>query len=441
MTYPSPCGTGRRSPAGNDDPPGQPLGEGKGSFPLRVSNGRERVLFRWYPVVVVKTVRGGNGQRHDQRQAPQMGATPSGATHNRRVASRARRRKNPYTLGGEQPRSFAWASVRDIRRGAELSALLPQPGGFEGYLLVVELAKVIPSSGRLDHKDRAGGLVRDGVRNAPEHAPFHALAADHEEVGFTLHRQLHQHIGGIAHVGAGGAVDSLPPQLILSSGENLSNSRRAAGGPLKLGGGTGARRIFESAEDDELGFEPPRQLHRHSDGLAGRRRTVSPYSNGGEHRGPTLHRARHRLLPQLGGFEGVTRFVKPGIPGNPAVAEGPQGRLSPLHFEATPSATCAVAQHHRHLIPHSLELLRLRLPGLPALEDFFNRSRERSATTSGSRFHRASGIDVLDLRVHKLDRPRELLSRPGVVEAPHDPHVLLRHRLLRQPCGFEGGSP
>ena len=29
MTYPSPCGTGRRSPAGNDDPPGQPLGKGR----------------------------------------------------------------------------------------------------------------------------------------------------------------------------------------------------------------------------------------------------------------------------------------------------------------------------------------------------------------------------------------------------------------------------
>src|SRR5215212_4642551 len=49
-------------------------------------------------------------------------------------------------------------------------------------------------------------------------------------------------------------------------------------------------------------------------------------------------RARHALvsalLPQAGGFEGVSRFMKPGIPGYLAVAESPQGRLSPLHFDA-----------------------------------------------------------------------------------------------------------
>ena len=44
-------------------------------------------------------------------------------------AERARARVGPLPRPSAR---FAWASVRDIRRGAELSVLLPQPGGYEG---------------------------------------------------------------------------------------------------------------------------------------------------------------------------------------------------------------------------------------------------------------------------------------------------------------------
>jgi hypothetical protein len=97
-------------------------------------------------------------------------------------------------------------------------------------------------------------------------------------------------------------------------------------------------------------------------------------------------------------------------------------------FDAAPSPACPVPHHHRHLISYRPELLRLHLPGLPALEDLLNRAAERNEAVSGSRFHGPGGIDVLDLRVHELDRSREFVPRPRVVEAPHDLHVLLRHR-------------
>jgi hypothetical protein len=40
--------------------------------------------------------------------------------------------------------------------------------------------------------------------------------------------------------------------------------------------------------------------------------------------------------------------------------------------------------------------------------------------------------------VHQFDDAFEISAVVDIDEAPHDFHVLLRHRLLRQPRGFEG---
>ena len=72
------------------------------------------------------------------------------------------------------------------------------------------------------------------------------------------------------------------------------------------------------------------------------------------------------LLLEAGGFEGVRRLMKPGVPRNLSVTESPQGRLTPLDLDAAPSPACPVSQHHRHLISNSRELFRHGLAGFPA---------------------------------------------------------------------------
>ena len=66
--------------------------------------------------------------------------------------------------------------------------------------------------GRLYHQNRAVRLVRDRVRDAPEHAALHSLVADHEQVGAAFLRQPHQDLGRIALVDSGLAFDPVPAE-------------------------------------------------------------------------------------------------------------------------------------------------------------------------------------------------------------------------------------
>src|SRR5262245_28690253 len=148
-----------------------------------------------------------------------------------------------------------------------------------------------------------------------------------------------------------------------------------------------------------------------------------------------------RLLLKAGCFEGFRRFMKPGIAHDPAVAEGPQGRFMGHHGDFAAMKAGAIAQHNRDVISHRPQLFDFDLPSLPPFEDSFDRSAESGAATSSPRLHGADGIDVLDFRVTEFDGSRELVASPRPIEAPHDLHVLLRHRLLLEPGGFEGFLP
>src|SRR6185437_7489200 len=85
---------------------------------------------------------------------------------------------------------------------------------------------------------------------------------------------------------------------------------------------------------------------------------------------------RHPLLRESGGFEGVRRFMKPGIARNPSIAKSPQRRLPALQLDAASSPTRLVPHHHCHLVSDDPELLRLHVPGLPPLENLPDRSAE-----------------------------------------------------------------
>jgi hypothetical protein len=53
------------------------------------------------------------------------------------------------------------------------------------------------------------------------------------------------------------------------------------------------------------------------------------------------------------------------------------------------------------------------------------------------RFRQGRANDVGDIRVEVVDPLAEVPLSPGVKDPMHDLHVLLRHRLLPQPGGFE----
>ena len=65
----------------------------------------------------------------------------------------------------------------------------------------------------------------------------------------------------------------------------------------------------------------------------------------------------------------------------------------------------------------------------------------KSRLRSDARFNGRGRIDVLDLRVGQSEDAFDVMAVPCVEHPAHDLHVLLRHRLLRQPGGFEGFRP
>src|SRR3954469_7282799 len=75
-------------------------------------------------------------------------------------------------------------------------------------------------SGRLDDVHRAGRLVRDAVRHAPEHPSVHALVADHQQVRVAPLRESGEHLGRVAVVDHRRALDLSVPEGLLGPAED-----------------------------------------------------------------------------------------------------------------------------------------------------------------------------------------------------------------------------
>src|SRR5436190_5159612 len=84
------------------------------------------------------------------------------------------------------------------------------------------------------------------------------------------------------------------------------------------------------------------------------------------------------------------------------------------------------------------ELLRVDVPRAERAYEAFEVSPNGVEPGIAARLeaHRVGVPD--DLRVPKLTRPRQTLLVECLEGPPHDLHVLLRHRLLLKPHGFEG---
>jgi hypothetical protein len=106
------------------------------------------------------------------------------------------------------------------------------------------------------------------------------------------------------------------------------------------------------------------------------------------------------------------------------------GRLPALDVDPAPSATGPIPDHDRDLIFRGLEVLHIRSPELPRLQHLVCRFGELSKAPAPPPFDCLIGIDVLDVRMHQLQRSRKLVPRPRLVEAPHDFDVLGWHRYL-----------
>jgi hypothetical protein len=57
--------------------------------------------------------------------------------------------------------------------------------------------------------------VRDSVRDAAEDATLHSLVADDQEIGVAFGGESHEHVGGVALVDAGLALEPVSAQPLL----------------------------------------------------------------------------------------------------------------------------------------------------------------------------------------------------------------------------------
>ena len=141
---------------------------------------------------------------------------------------------------------------------------------------------------------------------------------------------------------------------------------------------------------------------------------------------------RHRLLRQPGGFEGLVRSREAT-----AVSDLPSRK-------SHRPATIASSLRSLDLAGHRARDGILRAPALLGSMPMSSSRSPRPTQSQSSAARIAStpptapaGRDTLDLVRRRLRRVRSRRAR-SPHSAPHNLHVLLRHRLLRQPGGFEG---
>ena len=139
----------------------------------------------------------------------------------------------------------------------------------------------------LDDEHRTAGLVRDGVRDAPEEPALHALVPDDENVGARLVGELHQHVRRVSFADHRAAVDPLLTQALRGPRHDLPDPRCGARRPLKLDNvarrvGRSLSQLAKRAEEHQLALEPPRELRGHLHRFGGRGGAVQAHGDGGD---------------------------------------------------------------------------------------------------------------------------------------------------------------
>ena len=115
----------------------------------------------------------------------------------------------------------------------------------------------------------------DRVRHAAEHPPLHPLVADHEHVGAAALGQFDEHLGWVALLDHGAAVDAAGAERRLRALELLGQPRGRARGPLDLERGPAqvgrvpVPCVAEGTDQNELRLVAAGHVGRRFDGLAG----------------------------------------------------------------------------------------------------------------------------------------------------------------------------
>ena len=147
------------------------------------------------------------------------------------------------------------------------------------------------------------------------------------------------------------------------------------------------------------------------------------------------------LLPQPHGFEGLAAWSEYSRRRRSCVADRPDDRGPTMRLDSAPLARTAshAAEHHDHSLAGIDELVGSQL----------ELSRRGLATNcANARMPAHARVRLRRPQVHarspdaRRDRSTSASQSPArcsaVDDSLHDLHVLLRHRLLPQPHGFEG---
>src|SRR5215212_487091 len=146
----------------------------------------------------------------------------------------------------------------------------------------------------------------------------------------------------------------------------------------------------------------------------------------------------HRLLPQPGGFEGLLAVAVVTLhPQHPPVAQRPD--LEAAHPGGDPAAASSAGQpdSRNDGFARIDDLLCFDLERIPHLMDCRDEAHEALVAAIDVWVENVLRKIDDDLGIEKLRRLHEIPLAPEAVAAAHYLDVLLRHRLLRQPGGFE----
>src|SRR5687768_11609862 len=140
------------------------------------------------------------------------------------------------------------------------------------------------------------------------------------------------------------------------------------------------------------------------------------------------------LTRQPGGFEGFCFLAKPLVADDLAVLEAQrrgEGVLQP-DTAALPLPCPAPGNDHDGLtcFDHLVDLEPDTPEGRPHPIKCLS---ELGGSASGSRFYRVRRVNPLNTIIEDREEGLEVAHRERAETAPHDLHVLPRHRLLRQP--------
>jgi hypothetical protein len=145
---------------------------------------------------------------------------------------------------------------------------------------------------------------------------------------------------------------------------------------------------------------------------------------------------RHRLLRQLRGFQRIGWLVKEGLEAKHLtiadLKENPDRLIE--RNPAPPAAETDMAQRG-DAISRVAPILDHQVPLVELLVDLPKVATDACSAADGLTQNPTHEHGV---RVDLLIRKPALASVPPSEHAPGELHVLLRHRLHRKPCGFEG---